>query len=174
MKERCIFVFFMIFNAILGLIGLVYLASGIYNAINLPKIVEGNIVNNIVIVSIIFGAYIISILILGACSWKKSRVLIAYFVLILLLMIVEIVMIILVKVAESIYYKRNHGYKNETFDLQIKISLYVYSISLGIAGLSFTFSAIYFCLLRKESDPQLYSEIRNMEELNAEQKYQNA
>ncbi len=173
MKERCIFVFFMIFNAILGLIGLVYLASGIYNAINLPKIVEGNIVNNIVIVSIIFGAYIISILILGACSWKKSRVLIAYFVLILLLMIVEIVMIILVKVAESKYYI-NHGDRNEAFDLQIKISLYVYSISLGIAGLSFTFSAIYFCLLRKESDPQLYSEIRNMEELNAEQKYQNA
>ena len=155
MKERCIFVFFMIFNAILGLIGLVYLASGIYNAINLPKIVEGNIVNNIVIVSIIFGAYIISILILGACSWKKSRVLIAYFVLILLLMIVEIVMIILVKVAESKYYI-NHGDRNEAFDLQIKISLYVYSISLGIAGLSFTFSAIYFCLLRKESDPQLY------------------
>ena len=168
MKERCIFVFFMIFNAILGLIGLVYLASGIYNAINLPKIVEGNIVNNIVIVSIIFGAYIISILILGACSWKKSRVLIAYFVLILLLMIVEIVMIILVKVAESKYYI-NHGDRNEAFDLQIKISLYVYSISLGIAGLSFTFSAIYFCLLRKESDPQLYSEIRNMEDLNAEQ-----
>ena len=168
MKERCIFVFFMIFNAILGLIGLVYLASGIYNAINLPKIVEGNIVNNIVIVSIIFGAYIISILILGACSWKKSRVLIAYFVLILLLMIVEIVMIILVKVAESKYYI-NHGDRNEAFDLQIKISLYVYSISLGIAGLSFIFSAIYFCLLRKESDPQLYSEIRNMEDLNAEQ-----
>ena len=168
MKERCIFVFFMIFNAILGLIGLVYLASGIYNAINLPKIVEGNIVNNIVIVSIIFGAYIISILILGACSWKKSRVLIAYFVLILLLMIVEIVMIILVKVAESKYYI-NHGDRNEAFDLQIKISLYVYSISLGIAGLSFTFSAIYFCLLRKESDSQLYSEVRNMEDLNAEQ-----
>ncbi len=168
MKERCIFVFFMIFNAILGLIGLVYLASGIYNAINLPKIVEGNIVNNIVIVSIIFGAYIISILILGACSWKKSRVLIAYFVLILLLMIVEIVMIILVKVAESKYYI-NHGDRNEAFDLQIKISLYVYSISLGIAGLSFIFSAIYFCLLRKESDSQLYSEVRNMEDLNAEQ-----
>ena len=168
MKERCIFVFFMIFNAILGLIGLVYLASGIYNAINLPKIVEGNIVNNIVIVSIIFGAYIISILILGACSWKKSRVLIAYFVLILLLMIVEIVMIILVKVAESQYYI-NHGSRNEAFDLQIKISLYVYSISLGIAGLSFIFSAIYFCLLRKESDSQLYSEVRNMEDLNAEQ-----
>ena len=168
MKERCIFVFFMIFNAILGLIGLVYLASGIYNAINLPKIVEGNIVNNIVIVSIIFGAYIISIFILGACSWKKSRVLIAYFVLILLLMIVEIVMIILVKVAESKYYI-NHGDRNEAFDLQIKISLYVYSISLGIAGLSFIFSAIYFCLLRKESDSQLYSEVRNMEDLNAEQ-----
>ena len=84
-------------------------------------------------------------------------------------MIVEIVMIILVKVAESIYYKKNPGYRNETFDLQIEISLYVYSISLGIAGLSFTFSAIYFCLLRKESEPQLYSEIRNMEDLNAEQ-----
>ena len=168
MKERCIFFFFLIFNAILGLIGLVYLASGIYNAINLPKIVEGNIVNNIVIVSIIFGAYIISILILGACSWKKSRVLIAYFVLILLLMIVEIVMIILVKVAESKYYI-NHGDRNEAFDLQIKISLYVYSISLGIAGLSFTFSAIYFCLLRKESDPQLYSEVPNMDELNVVQ-----
>ena len=83
-------------------------------------------------------------------------------------MIVEIALIILVKVAESNYYI-NHGSRNEAFDLQIKISLYVYSISLGIAGLSFTFSAIYFCLLRKESDSQLYSEVRNMEDLNAEQ-----
>ena len=171
MKERCIFVFFMIFNAILGLIGLVYLASGIYNAINLPKIVEGNIVNNIVIVSIIFGAYIISILILGACSWKKSRVLIAYFVLILLLIIAEIVLIIIVTVAKSKYYDQYPGTKNEAFDLQVKILLYIFSISFVIAALSYTFSTIYFCLLKKESDPQLYSEIRNMEELNSGQQY---
>ena len=174
MGVRCIFVFFMIFNAILGLTGLSLLGSGIALSINHQKVVGSDLANNAFIAMIIIGVYITTILILGACSWKKSRVLIAYFVLILLLMIVEIAMIILVKVAESNYYKNYPGDRNETFDLQIKISLYVYSISLGIAGLSFTFSAIYFCLLRKESDPQLYSEIRNMEELNAEQKYQNA
>ena len=158
----------MIFNAILGLTGLSLLGSGIALSINHQKVVGSDFANNAFIAMIIIGVYITTILILGACSWKKSRVLIAYFVLILLLMIVEIVMIILVKVAESKYYI-NHGDRNEAFDLQIKISLYVYSISLGIAGLSFIFSAIYFCLLRKESDSQLYSEVRNMEDLNAEQ-----
>ena len=175
MEGRCIFVFFMIFNAILGLTGLALLGGGIALAVT-KKTASGagsSVANNAFIALIVIGAYITTILILGACSWKKNGVLIAYFVLILLLIIVEIVMIILVKVAESDYYKIPTGYRNESFDLSIKINIIVYSVSLGIAFLSFLFSTIYFCLMRKEGDPQLYSDVRKMEELNAVPQYQN-
>jgi len=171
MEGRCIFVFFMIFNAILGLTGLALLGGGIALAIVKPN-TGSNVGNNAFIALIVIGAYITTILILGACSWKKNGVLIAYFVLILLLIIVEIVMIILVKVGEKQYYDRHPG-KNESFDLGIKINVIVYSVSLGIAFLSFLFSTIYFCLMRKEGDPQLYSDVRKMEELNAVPQYQN-
>ena len=175
MEGRCIFVFFMIFNAILGLTGLALLGGGIALAVT-KKTASGagsSVANNAFIALIVIGAYITTILILGACSWKKNGVLIAYFVLILLLIIVEIVMIILVKVAESDYYKIPTGYRNESFDLSIKINIIVYAVSLGIAFLSFLFSTIYFCLMRKEGDPQLYSDVRKMEELNAVPQYQN-
>ena len=173
MGVRCIFVLFMIFNAILGLTGLSLLGSGIALSINHQKVVGSDLANNAFIAMIIIGVYITTILILGACSWKKSRVLIAYFVLILLLIIAEIVLIIIVTVAKSKYYDQYPGTKNEAFDLQVKILLYIFSISFVIAALSYTFSTIYFCLLKKESDPQLYSEVRNMDELNAVQQYQN-
>ena len=172
MEGRCIFVFFMIFNAILGLTGLALLGGGIALAVT-KKTADSSVANNAFIALIVIGAYITTILILGACSWKKNGVLIAYFVLILLLIIVEIVMIILVKVAESDYYKIPTGYRNESFDLSIKINIIVYAVSLGIAFLSFLFSTIYFCLMRKEGDPQLYSDVRKMEELNAVPQYQN-
>ena len=168
MEGRCIFVFFMIFNAILGLTGLALLGGGIALAVT-----KQSVANNAFIALIVIGAYITTILILGACSWKKNGVLIAYFVLILLLIIVEIVMIILVKVGEKQYYDLHPGYQNESFDLSIKISIIVYSVSLGIAFLSFLFSTIYFCLMRKEGDTQLYSDVRKMEELNAVPQYQN-
>ena len=171
MEGRCIFVFFMIFNAILGLTGLALLGGGIALAVT-KQTADSSVANNAFIALIVIGAYITTILILGACSWKKNGVLIAYFVLILLLIIVEIVMIILVKVGEKQYYDRHPG-KNESFDLGIKINVIVYSVSLGIAFLSFLFSTIYFCLMRKEGDPQLYSDVRKMEELNAVPQYQN-
>ena len=175
MEGRCIFVFFMIFNAILGLTGLALLGGGIALAVTKQTATGAgsSVANNAFIALIVIGAYITTILILGACSWKKNGVLIAYFVLILLLIIVEIVMIILVKVAEKRYYDLHPGYINESFDLGIKINVIVYAVSLGIAFLSFLFSTIYFCLMRKEGDPQLYSDVRKMEELNAVPQYQN-
>ena len=176
MEGRCIFVFFMIFNAILGLTGLALLGGGIALAVTKQTATgaDSSVANNAFIALIVIGAYITTILILGACSWKKNGVLIAYFVLILLLIIVEIVMIILVKVGEKKYYDlQPPGFINESFDLSIKINVIVYSVSLGIAFLSFLFSTIYFCLMRKEGDPQLYSDVRKMEELNAVPQYQN-
>ena len=173
MEGRCIFIVFMVFNGILGLSGLAVLGSGIALAIVKPN-TGSNVGNNAFIALIVIGVYITTILILGACSWKKNGVLIAYFVLILLLIIVEIVMIILVKVGEKQYYEHQPpGFINESFDLSIKINVIVYSVSLGIAFLSFLFSTIYFCLMRKEGDPQLYSDVRKMEELNAVPQYQN-
>ena len=48
----------------------------------------------------------------------------------------------------------------------VDLALIVCGISLGVAFLSFLFSAIYFCLMRKEDGPQLYSDVKNMEYTN--------
>ena len=78
MGARCIFVFFMIFNAILGLSGIINIVAGIINATQSSKVAGASTAS---IANIVLGVYITTILVLGACSWKKTRVLIAYFVL---------------------------------------------------------------------------------------------
>ena len=152
MEGRCIFVFFMIFNAILGLSGIILLISGIINATQSSKVAGANAA---FIANIVLGVYITTILVLGACSWKKTGVLIAYFVLTILLILSEIAVIIIFKVGSS-----------KIPSVGVDLALIVFGISLGIAFLSFLFSAIYFCLMRKEDGPQLYSDVKNMEYTN--------
>ena len=154
MGARCIFVFFMIFNAILGLSGIILLVSGIIAATQSTK------VGSTFIANIVLGVYITTILVLGACSWKKTGVLIAYFVLTILLILSEIAVIVILKVGTNV--PGINPSAGSAFDL----ALIVFGISLGIAFLSFLFSAIYFCLMRKEDGPQLYSDVKNMEYTN--------
>ena len=152
MGARCIFVFFMIFNAILGLSGIILLVAGIITAVR-------SAANTTFIANIVLGVYIITILVLGACSWKKTGVLIAYFVLTILLILSEIAVIVITKVAAN-----SQGIS--PVSTGVDLALIVFGISLGIAFLSFLFSAIYFCLMRKEDGPQLYSDVKNMEYTN--------
>ena len=152
MGARCIFVFFMIFNAILGLSGIINIVAGIITATQSSKVAGASTAS---IANIVLGVYITTILILGACSWKKTGVLIAYFVLIILLILSEIAVIIIFKVGSS-----------KIPSVGVDLALIVFGISLGIAFLSFLFSAIYFCLMRKEDGPQLYSDVKNMEYTN--------
>ena len=151
MGARCIFVFFMIFNAILGLSGIILLIGGIITATQSGA-------NSVFIANIVLGVYIITILVLGACSWKKTGVLIAYFVLTILLILSEIAVIVIFKVGTN-------G-SPSAVGTGVDLALIVFGISLGIAFLSFLFSAIYFCLMRKEDGPQLYSDVKNMEYTN--------
>ena len=151
MGARCIFVFFMIFNAILGLSGIILLVAGIITAVR-------SAANTTFIANIVLGVYITTILILGACSWKKTGVLIAYFVLTILLILSEIAAIVIVKVGSSKI--------SPSAGSAVDLALIVCGISLGVAFLSFLFSAIYFCLMRKEDGPQLYSDVKNMEYTN--------
>ena len=150
MGARCIFVFFMIFNAILGLSGIILLIGGIITATQSGA-------NSVFIANIVLGVYIITILVLGACSWKKTGVLIAYFVLTILLILSEIAVIVILKVGTN---------GSPSVSTAVDLALIVFGISLGIAFLSFLFSAIYFCLMRKEDGPQLYSDVKNMEYTN--------
>ena len=152
MGARCIFVFFMIFNAILGLSGVINIVSGIIAATQSSK------VGTVFIANIVLGVYITTILVLGACSWKKTGVLIAYFVLTILLILSEIAAIVIVKVGSSKI--------SPSAGSAVDLALIVCGISLGVAFLSFLFSAIYFCLMRKEDGPQLYSDVKNMEYTN--------
>ena len=156
MGARCIFVFFMIFNAILGLSGIINIVAGIITATQSSKVAGASTAS---IANIVLGVYITTILILGACSWKKTGVLIAYFVLIILLILSEIAVIVIFKVGVS---SKINPSASSAFDL----ALIVFGISLGVAFLSFLFSAIYFCLMRKEDGPQLYSDVKNMEYTN--------
>ena len=151
MGARCIFVFFMIFNAILGLSGIILLIGGIITATQSGA-------STAFIANIVLGVYIVTILILGACSWKKTGVLIAYFVLTILLILSEIAVIVIFKVTANNFIP--------SVSTDVDFALIVFGISLGIAFLSFLFSAIYFCLMRKEDGPQLYSDVKNMEYTN--------
>ena len=155
MGARCIFVFFMIFNAILGLSGIINIVAGIIAATQSSKVAGAS---TAFIANIVLGVYITTILILGACSWKKTGVLIAYFVLTILLILSEIAVIVIVKVGSSKI--------TPSAGSAVDLALIVCGISLGVAFLSFLFSAIYFCLMRKEDGPQLYSDVKNMEYTN--------
>ena len=155
MGARCIFVFFMIFNAILGLSGIINIVAGIIAATQSSKVAGAS---TVFIANIVLGVYIITILVLGACSWKKTGVLIAYFVLTILLILSEIAVIVIFKVTANNFIP--------SVSTDVDFALIVFGISLGIAFLSFLFSAIYFCLMRKEDGPQLYSDVKNMEYTN--------
>ena len=155
MGARCIFVFFMIFNAILGLSGIINIVAGIIAATQSSKVAGAS---TVFIANIVLGVYITTILVLGACSWKKTGVLIAYFVLTILLILSEIAAIVIVKVGSSKI--------SPSAGSAVDLALIVCGISLGVAFLSFLFSAIYFCLMRKEDGPQLYSDVKNMEYTN--------
>ena len=145
----------MIFNAILGLSGIINIVAGIIAATQSSKVAGAS---TAFIANIVLGVYITTILILGACSWKKTGVLIAYFVLTILLILSEIAAIVIVKVGSSKI--------SPSAGSAVDLALIVCGISLGVAFLSFLFSAIYFCLMRKEDGPQLYSDVKNMEYTN--------
>jgi hypothetical protein len=157
----------MIFNAILGLSGLVLLGGGITAAVMRPESssTDGNIANKIYIALIIIGAYITLLFFLGACSWRKSGVLIAYFILLLFLLIAELAVIVVFKMALDEAYKKVPSDKKTAFELVYNITIITLSVSLGISFLSFLCSTIYFCVMKRQDDPGLYNDVRKMEQL---------
>ena len=155
MEGSCIFVIFMIFNSIMGLTGIAVLAVGIYGMVTQY--------NHLLISLVVAGTYIITILILGACSWKKQGVLIAYFVLVLLLIILETTLAVLIFFYPEIAKDIHIDVEAKKF---ITICVIVFGASAGIALLSFIFSSIYFCIIRTRSDKRLYSDVRHLEYTN--------
>ena len=173
MEGRCVFVFFMIFNSILGLTGLALLAAGIALLVKKPDVGQykkSMTPDKVYIAMTVIGGYITTLLILGACGWKRAGALIAYFVLSLLLMLAESAIMILIRIIESnMDYSNFNPSAKDIFELGIKIGYIIFGVSLGIAFLSFFFSTIYFCRMKKD-DP--YENVRNMEYASIG-KYQN-
>ena len=172
MEGRCVFVFFMIFNSILGLTGLALLAAGIALLVKKPNVGQYNksmTPDKVYIAMTVIGGYITTLLILGACAWKRAGALIAYFVLSLLLMLAESAVMILIRIIESSMDSTINPTTKDAFELGIKIGYITFGVSLGIAFLSFFFSTIYFCRMKKD-DP--YENVRNMEYASIA-KYQN-
>ena len=165
MKGACVFVFFMIFNAILGLYGIAIIIVGILISLKNTKrrlsAVPRNLISGpdglaVLISLIVIGAYITAIFILGVCSKNRRRVLIAYFVLILILVIVDIAM--------TVFFNRLF-ILNPRFVL-FKISTIVFGVSTGFGFINFILALIYFILIGRENNPQLDADVRNMEYIN--------
>ena len=175
MKGACVFIFFMICNAILGLKGLGMLIFGILGTIpkkkaeDIPEAEPRNLQTiyisrfAIFLSIMVIGSYITIIFILGTFSKNRRGVLIAYFVLILILVIVDI--------ALAAFF----GYLNKVRpDVALcYIGTVIFGVSAGFSALTFVLALIYFILIGKENNPQLLNDVRNMEYMNIPLQYQN-
>ena len=157
----CIFVFFMIFNTILGIFGIGILIAGIFFITTVNLVDKGTdnpgtqVVSNLVFIAlIVIGLYITTIFILGACSKNRRGVLIAYFVLILILVFTDIGMAV---------YFHNLRYLNLSNVYYFTICVGVFAASAGLGGLNFILALIYFILIGRENNPLLYTNVTNMQ-----------
>ena len=171
MKGACVFVFFMICNAILGLKGIGIIIFGVLSmslkrrrrlSVELRTLSINDRLAPFIALMVI-GSYITIIFILGAFSKNRRGVLIAYFVLILILIIVDIAM--------SAFFGNLR--KLNPYVQEYNICTIIFGVSAGFSALNFVLALIYFILMGKENNPQLINDVRNMEYMNIPQQYQN-
>ena len=171
MKGACVFVFFMICNAILGLKGIGIIIFGVLSmslkrrrrlSVELRTLSINDRLAPFIALMVI-GSYITIIFILGAFSKNRRGVLIAYFVLILILIIVDIAM--------AAFFGNLR--KLNPYVQEYNICTIIFGVSAGFSALNFILALIYFILIGKESNPQLINDVRNMEYMNIPQQYQN-
>ena len=171
MKGACVFVFFMICNAILGLKGIAILIFGVLSmslkrrrrlSVELRTLSLNDRLAPFIALMVI-GSYITIIFILGAFSKNRRGVLIAYFVLILILIIVDIAM-------AAVF---GNLRKLNPYVQEYNICTIIFGVSAGFSALNFVLALIYFILIGKENNPQLVNDVRNMEYMNIPQQYQN-
>jgi hypothetical protein len=58
------------------------------------------------------------------------------------------------------------SYSHEIINSGIDIAIIIFAVSLSISFLSFLFSALYFCIMRKENEQKIYVHVQNMENTN--------
>ena len=171
MKGACVFIFFMICNAILGLKGIGIIIFGVLSmslkrrrrlSVELRTLSINDRLAPFIALMVI-GSYITIIFILGAFSKNRRGVLIAYFVLILILIIVDIAM--------SAFFGNLR--KLNPYVQEYNICTIIFGVSAGFSALNFVLALIYFILMGKENNPQLLNDVRNMEYMNIPQQYQN-
>ena len=171
MKGACVFVFFMICNAILGLKGIGIIIFGVLSmslkrrrrlSVELRTLSINDRLAPFIALMVI-GSYITIIFILGAFSKNRRGVLIAYFVLILILIIVDIAM--------AAFFGNLR--KLNPYVQEYNICTIIFGVSAGFSALNFVLALIYFILIGKENNPQLINDVRNMEYMNIPQQYQN-
>ena len=171
MKGACVFVFFMICNAILGLKGIGIIIFGVLSmslkrrrrlSVELRTLSINDRLAPFIALMVI-GSYITIIFILGAFSKNRRGVLIAYFVLILILIIVDIAM--------AAFFGNLR--KLNPYVQEYNICTIIFGVSAGFSALNFVLALIYFILMGKENNPQLINDVRNMEYMNIPQQYQN-
>ena len=171
MKGACVFVFFMICNAILGLKGIGIIIFGVLSmslkrrrrlSVELRTLSLNDRLAPFIALMVI-GSYITIIFILGAFSKNRRGVLIAYFVLILILIIVDIAM-------AAVF---GNLRKLNPYVQEYNICTIIFGVSAGFSALNFVLALIYFILIGKENNPQLINDVRNMQYMNIPQQYQN-
>ena len=170
MKGACVFVFFMICNALLGLKGLGILIVGILSIVRkkrrlsaVPRTLASIDILSSFISLMVIGGYITIIFILGVFSKNRRGVLIAYFVLIIILIIVDVAMAAMFGNLKNLY----------PYVYEYNVCTIIYGVSAAFSGLTFILAIIYFVLIGKEDNTQLVNDVRNMEYMNIPQQYQN-
>ena len=151
MQKYIVFVIFMIFNGIFGLSGLGVIGGGIF------LIIKSSF-NYYLIIIMGVGLFISLIFILGAFTWKRKILLIIYFILVLLMTLIEAVIALMTKFHDGTKsFLREHikDVTNITITDEQKDKIFdVAVIALGAAAscglLSFIFASIYYCILSKK------------------------
>ena len=161
----------MICNAILGLKGIGIIIFGVLSmslkrrrrlSVELRTLSLNDRLSPFIALMVI-GSYITIIFIIGAFSKNRRGVLIAYFVLILILIIVDIAM-------AAVF---GNLRKLNPYVQEYNICTIIFGVSAGFSALNFVLALIYFILIGKENNPQLINDVRNMEYMNIPQQYQN-
>ena len=145
-----IYILFMIFNVILGLSGLSLIGGGIYYIVKTEF-------NQYIIIIIGLGVIIAAIFALGFFTWKKTRIVFIYMILIIIIFIIEISLVFVIKFHKDTNdYIRNHikdiiEVTEEEQDKIINVSIIIISIASACSFLSFILAFLYYKKLKDKT-----------------------
>ena len=150
MIKYIIYIFFMVFNAILGLSGLSVIGGGIYLIVKTEF-------NQYIIILIALGVIIAAIFGLGLFTWKKTRLLFIYMISVIIIFIIELSLDLIIRFNEDSKNYIKNSIKN-LFDVTekekdeiINVSVIIISVATACSFFSFILAFLYYRKLKDKS-----------------------